>query len=438
MKLHIENFAKISSADILFDGLTVIAGDNNTGKSTVGKILYSAFRGLSNLDKRIRNARTDSMRHAFADVPGFNMVGDVLPLLLKGASVESVVSSMVDAFWSEGNKLGIRPPDDLDIDKIKQMYADVVGSAVERAKAQSDDDYGAKILERVFDCVFHKQYRPLQTFEGNTRLVLTVKGEENVLENADSKWTKRCPTKLVRIARLIATPDILSLINVPDFNKDDLDIKFFDKYTLEIVRELRKTKDRRADSERIATEKTLQTIYEKLDAAIAGVFQRDDQNDLSLFEAGHLQPTKAANLSMGLKAFVLLRYMLERGVLSEKDVLILDEPENHLHPEWQVLYAHAIVLLQKAFDLTLLVTSHSQFFVNALQRFSISEGIVGKTNFYLSMRDERHPGFYTFEHKGRFAGQIMRSFGRAYDLIGDLSGETADEATEDPADMRRD
>lgn len=438
MKLHIENFAKISSADILFDGLTVIAGDNNTGKSTVGKILYAMFRGLSNLDKRIRNARSESLRDAFATVPGNEVIGDVLPLLLKGQTPAAVVSSMIDAFWNEGARLGIPRPDEKNVEKIRESYVEVVTSAVEKATALTDDDYGAKILERVFDCVFHKQYRPLQPFEGNTRLVLTVKGEENVLENVNSKWRKCCPTKLVRIARLIATPDILSLINVPDFDKDDLDIRFFDKYTSEIVRELRKSKDRRADSVRIAAEKTLRTIYEKLDAAITGVFQRDDQNDLSLFETGHSQPTKAANLSMGLKAFVLLRYMLERGVLSEKDVLVLDEPENHLHPEWQVLYAHAIVLLQKAFDLTLLVTSHSQFFVNALQRFSISEGIADKTNFYLSMRDERCPGFYTFGSKGRFAGQIMRSFGRAYDLIGDLSGETEDDAAEDPVDMRRD
>ena len=45
-----------------------------------------------------------------------------------------------------------------------------------------------------------------------------------------------------------------------------------------------------------------------------------------------------------------------------KDVLILDEPEIHLHPQWQVLYAEIVVLLQKAFDLTVVVTTHSYFF----------------------------------------------------------------------------
>lgn len=40
MKLSISNFAKIDKADITIDGITVIAGENNTGKSTIGKILF--------------------------------------------------------------------------------------------------------------------------------------------------------------------------------------------------------------------------------------------------------------------------------------------------------------------------------------------------------------------------------------------------------------
>ena len=39
MELSIRDFAKIQQADIVIDGITVIAGENNTGKSTVGNIL---------------------------------------------------------------------------------------------------------------------------------------------------------------------------------------------------------------------------------------------------------------------------------------------------------------------------------------------------------------------------------------------------------------
>ena len=53
MKLSIKNFAKIKNADITIDGITVIAGENNTGKSTVGKILFSLFNSLSNVNEKI-------------------------------------------------------------------------------------------------------------------------------------------------------------------------------------------------------------------------------------------------------------------------------------------------------------------------------------------------------------------------------------------------
>ena len=46
MRLKIDNFAKVKHADIVIDGITVIAGENNTGKSTVGKVLYSTFNSL--------------------------------------------------------------------------------------------------------------------------------------------------------------------------------------------------------------------------------------------------------------------------------------------------------------------------------------------------------------------------------------------------------
>lgn len=39
MELKVRNFAKIAEADIIIDGITIIAGNNNTGKSTIGKLL---------------------------------------------------------------------------------------------------------------------------------------------------------------------------------------------------------------------------------------------------------------------------------------------------------------------------------------------------------------------------------------------------------------
>ena len=76
------------------------------------------------------------------------------------------------------------------------------------------------------------------------------------------------------------------------------------------------------------------------------------------------------NLSTGLKSFVIIKTLLENGSLKQKDVLILDEPEIHLHPDWQLRYAEIIVLLQKVFELTIILTTHSPHFVEALQYYA--------------------------------------------------------------------
>ena len=48
MELKIRNVNKIKSADIQLNGLTVIVGENDSGKSTIGRVLFSAIKALVN------------------------------------------------------------------------------------------------------------------------------------------------------------------------------------------------------------------------------------------------------------------------------------------------------------------------------------------------------------------------------------------------------
>lgn len=47
MRLHLRNIGMIKEADIDINGLTVITGENDTGKSTIGKVLYSIYYALN-------------------------------------------------------------------------------------------------------------------------------------------------------------------------------------------------------------------------------------------------------------------------------------------------------------------------------------------------------------------------------------------------------
>ena len=47
MRLKIENIGKVKNADVKLNGVTVIAGENSSGKSTVGKILFSVVKAVA-------------------------------------------------------------------------------------------------------------------------------------------------------------------------------------------------------------------------------------------------------------------------------------------------------------------------------------------------------------------------------------------------------
>ena len=53
MRLEINNVAELEHVDLKIDGLTIIAGENNTGKSTINKCLYAAFNSLNSLSEHV-------------------------------------------------------------------------------------------------------------------------------------------------------------------------------------------------------------------------------------------------------------------------------------------------------------------------------------------------------------------------------------------------
>ena len=63
MRISLRNIGLIKEADVDINGITVIAGKNNTGKSTVAKSLYSVFKAFYNIDDKIEKDKTENMRN---------------------------------------------------------------------------------------------------------------------------------------------------------------------------------------------------------------------------------------------------------------------------------------------------------------------------------------------------------------------------------------
>ena len=64
-------------------------------------------------------------------------------------------------------------------------------------------------------------------------------------------------------------------------------------------------------------------------------------------------------------------------------MLIWDEPEIHLHPEWQIVFCKLIIELV-AKGIPIVVSSHSPYFVQALRYFASAKGIEKDVKYYMA------------------------------------------------------
>lgn len=55
MQIRLKNIGIVKDSTITLDGLTVITGRNNSGKTTVGKALYSLLDAVSNIQRKAEN-----------------------------------------------------------------------------------------------------------------------------------------------------------------------------------------------------------------------------------------------------------------------------------------------------------------------------------------------------------------------------------------------
>ena len=68
MKISLKNVAIVEKAKIEIDGITVVAGLNGSGKTTVAKAIYASVNAYTDLSKRIKDSRQKSMYNSVVHV----------------------------------------------------------------------------------------------------------------------------------------------------------------------------------------------------------------------------------------------------------------------------------------------------------------------------------------------------------------------------------
>lgn len=114
---------------------------------------------------------------------------------------------------------------------------------------------------------------------------------------------------------------------------------------------------------------------------------KNDSSGISFVDEKEQVPVELSNLSVGLKVFVIIQTLLENGSLKKGDLLLIDEPEVNLHPEWQIVLAEILVLLQKELGIVIYVNSHSPYFIRAIEVKLARNDIATRGKFYLTIPD---------------------------------------------------
>jgi predicted ATPase len=396
MRLSITNIGKLSHADIEIDGITVIAGENSTGKSTVGKILFCVFNSFYEIDKRIEKERERNIEQNLSFA--YSMAMDKRLESDTSESLAEQITQNKERYL--GNKERLK-------EDLRQVF--ISGGANEKELPKSNDvtsvsDKIYQILNisdnEIFISVFKRMLRAEFKMQLNhicqpdligeialqikdTEVRISIRRDKDIdIDNHMSLNTEVIymddPFVLNDIApKRFSITTLIDEIN--NFNYTD----HIDHLKTKLSRSNDASAIKSVMNEIIVTKK-LDAIFERLNSVCEGEITTIG-NSRPIYKKNDSDPgLDLLNVSAGMKPFIILKTLLLDGNLEENGTVILDEPEIHLHPEWQIIFAELIVLIQKEFNMHILINTHSPYFLDAIDVFSHKHGISDKCKYYLA------------------------------------------------------
>lgn len=379
--MSIRNVGKLKEADVEINGITVITGENDTGKSTVGKVLWSVFNSFFEIKKQIR---TDKISSILEELRRVSSIQDIRNNLVHSSIVEYDLD-LNDFLKQLEKKLevlnDVRGLDDESKDELKDELKDTLEKIKKRINL-SDDEIMKKITQINFNKEFNSQINNLNFLEeGNIYLKIKNKNINLIISN--DKIQIKDFFSLYENVMLLDNPRIIdNLAENIILSANKIFSIIENLHNSKFISMLRNDKSSTA-TDNILNEEILSKIEEKLNKIVDGKFLKKDFG-VYFYRNKSGKEINIKNLSTGFKVFSIIKLFIQNNQLSENGTIILDEPEIHLHPEWQLKFAELIVLLQKEFSMHILLTTHSPYFVSAIEVFSEKYKIDDKCKYYVA------------------------------------------------------
>ncbi len=429
MQFKIKNVGIITSADVKLDGLTVIGGENDTGKSTVGKLLFAIIKGISRYEQDLRENKeerlVDMLDMLYFDLRNHKNFRDILdpwsfrrelrPFLDINTSIKQGKlfdiedSSLDDLIRDKVDKIENSKLDDSQksksitrLNEIKHLLSPIQEDRNETIK---------RALKRAFNSEFYAELSPRHLPKAASKITLS-KDDSSIFEidisDDNIKKFDLEDSLFYEDVTFVDSPILLQMFDVIRNADTLLELESDDKQSrlrsagrpkvaLHLKDLMSKIEGARYLVGRTESgDSSMNKMIETISKLIGGYFAFDREIRDFVFSKKHNGGSKqiqvrASNTASGIKSFGMIQLLVQAGFVDRRSLLIIDEPETHLHPKWQVEYARLLIALVKA-EIPVLLTSHSPYMIQALKVFSEKEGIADLTNFYLAEREPKIPG----------------------------------------------
>ncbi len=401
MTIELKNIGMIKEAIVKIDGLTVIAGENDTGKSTVGKVIFSLIKASSrykedleeNKEKQIF-AKIEQIYFKLRREIDFSNRLDLreqfFPPIFKmdvDRQGSIAIEKRLDFIYTSNN-----------ISENFNIFNKIENDLNQLLKIINTEDKIEDMQKRAFQKVLISEFKgKITNLNSTNKSKIKIFDGQNPILNVtirDNKITKfEVYDRLYfNDATFIESPISLQLSELIDNSKTYFEniekplnrqpnISLHIKDLNEKLKESSYNEDL-LDLDIIFSDLDINTLNNNLSNTMNGnIKYHKKTKDFIYISNGN--SFYSINTATGIKSFGIIQMLLKSGYINKNSLLILDEPEVHLHPKWQLKYAKFIVKLVEN-NINVLVTSHSPYMIEALKRYSELENIEQKTNFYLA------------------------------------------------------
>lgn len=466
-RLYLKNFRAIEEADITLDGITVVAGINACGKSTISRLFYKTFWNAMNF-KRL------AFKEVFEKYESLlNDLEDLSRELNRGVDIIDFFPNDDEGIFEKDEDWGfeyynLRQLQEI-LPRLRRQIVPMMSLSetiknkmlrwiriweIHKWISFSENTLGGKeqllqaLLEleskvkqdivtakkrwvtrdiRIFNAEISRDFEELYDEEG---IVFSFFDDDGII--TDEKNWYFAPISGVKRVFYYDTPHLN--LQLPVYNKR---IGFSDS----VCKALKEDKPENWNAN--ASIAALNTIFQRLvkgkisaqlvltdyeDATYETIFEylRDDGLKIDFHKC-----------SSGFKVLGLLQMLMNKGALTEKTVVFLDEPEAYLHPEWIVEYARMLVLINKMLGTRFFIATHNPDMASAIRYISEKEGTLDSVNFYIAEESPTSKYQYRYretkeEDDEKSIGPLFKSFIRGIEKIAEYSNPSGNQ--EDSSD----